>query len=31
MGYKISLKNLNGALEELSKGYTIYAPKLFEG
>ena len=31
MGYKISLKNMNRALEELSKDYTIYAPMVFEG
>lgn len=31
MGYKISLKSMNRALEELSKDYTIYAPIVFEG
>ena len=31
MGYKISLENMNLALEELSKGYVIYAPKVFKG
>ena len=31
MGYKISLKDMNAALGEISKAYTIYAPKVFEG
>lgn len=31
MGYKISLGNMNLALGELSKVYTIYGPKVFEG
>lgn len=31
MGYKISLKNMNRALAELSKDYTIYAPMVFQG
>lgn len=31
MGYKISLDDMNLALEELSKDYMIYAPKVFEG
>lgn len=31
MGYKISLKDMNEVLEELSKAHTIYAPKVFEG
>lgn len=31
MGYKISLKDANLALDELSKKYMIYAPKIFKG
>ena len=31
MGYKLSLENVNLALNELSKKYKIYAPKVFEG
>lgn len=31
MGYKLKVEEFNKALEELSKKYKIYAPKVFEG
>ncbi|MGL4108762.1 anaerobic sulfite reductase subunit AsrA [Clostridium sp. LP20] len=31
MGYKLNLENMNLLLENLSKNYEIYAPKIFKG
>ncbi|MVX63025.1 anaerobic sulfite reductase subunit A [Clostridium chromiireducens] len=31
MGYKLSKKNINDIIKDLSKEYVIYAPKTFEG
>ncbi|MDO4534483.1 MAG: anaerobic sulfite reductase subunit AsrA [Clostridium perfringens] len=31
MGFKLSAKNFNNALEKLSKNYNVYAPKVFVG
>ena len=31
MGYKLKVEEFNKGLQELSKKYKIYAPKVFEG